>query len=744
VGERGRFLHLDERAGWRAAALQAVVVSPAGSLRLDVLPGTARPLADAQGTFGGLTAPTGLVVDGDEIYVLDAVHHVLRRFDPCSCSFAVVPCVGGRGTGPREWCNPHGIAISRRRDLYVADTGNRRVQVLSLNGLVLRAILGPFRVIREGGTIRVSAVAPTHTVAADGVTCEGLVSYPAEAWEPFDVAVTRSGCLYVSDSAQGLIHEFDARGRWSRAFDGASADSPPFVRPTHIALDRAGRIYVVQDARPFVVVLDAAGRFLERVEQPAQVDPRFCPTDIAVAEDGALYLGERFTRRLHAYRSGANGRHHYTGSSPHLPDAPCAIAFDRHGNPVVAGRTGGLARLDGDPSFVTSGHYFSEPLDSRIHRCEWHRVGMRAAIPEGTAVQVDTLTADGPKDTADVLALPDARWARAAVNDVVGSGTWDCLIQSPPGRFLWLRLTLRGPGTATPDLGQVRVHFPRVSSLQYLPAVYSEDPEARAFLPRFLSIFDSIRDGLTDRVARVAELFDPGAVPADRPSNGGPDFLTWLASWVGLTLDRGLPEARRRALLRNAHRLYALRGTREGLRLHVQLYTGREPRILEHFALRRWLFVDRARLGGASVLWGPNVIRRLQLDEHSRIGEFQLIDSGDPLRDPFHRFAHQVTVYLPAGTREPADEARALARIVEAAKPAHAQVTVRILDPRFRIGTASILGVDTMVARYPDEVVTSRGALGRDTVLGPPPGPAQTPSLAIGSRSRIGSSTRVD
>ncbi len=44
---------------------------------------------------------------------------------------------------------------------------------------------------------------------------------------------------------------------------------------------------------------------------------------------------------------------------------------------------------------------------------------------------------------------------------------------------------------ATPSIEQVKVYYPRASSLQYLPAVYREDAVSADFLARFLSIFDT-------------------------------------------------------------------------------------------------------------------------------------------------------------------------------------------------------------------------------------------------------------
>ncbi|MEA2574703.1 MAG: hypothetical protein QOH93_2001, partial [Chloroflexia bacterium] len=165
--------------------------------------------------------------------------------------------------------------------------------------------------------------------------------------------------------------------------------------------------------------------------------------------------------------------------------------------------------------------------------------------------------------------------------------------------------------------------------------------------------------------------------------------------------------------------------------------------ILEHFKLRRWLFLDSARLGDQSALWGKEIVDRLQLGENSQIGSFQLVDSGDPLHDPFYYYAHQFTVFVPLPSGGTDTQKHTLRRIVEMAKPAHALGNLQLYEPRFRVGHAFV-GVDTIVSQYPEGVVESEGKLGFDTVLGPSTDEGAPPTMRVGVRARIGSSTLID
>jgi phage tail-like protein len=728
-------LLLNRRVGWRVASLDPTVeFNDAGELSLRRQPGSLRPLVDGAGSFGGLAVPTGLAVDADDqVYILDGEAHVIKRFDPCSETFKALPCIGGKGSAPRQLKDPHGICVSCCGDLYVADTGNHRVQVFALKGLPLRAIWGPLRIKSEANGISVEPASPFHNPQDD-------------LWQPWDIALsTKNNRVYITDYGHGLIHVFDACGRWLKAFNGEAQDEPPFVNPTHIAIDKEGRVYVLAKERDYVTVLDADGKFLERVKAPPQVKDRFCPIALAVDQQGNICLSDRLSRRLYFYCKCDDGSYISSGACRAFNGLSTALVFDHLGNPLLGdAERKQVCCLDANAVYELEGRYYSEPLDSRLYRCQWHRVLLQTRIEFGTRVRIDTFTSESAKSAAEIQGLPETRWSTGQFDTSVNQGEWDCLIQSPPGRFLWLRLTLMGDSTQTPAVEQARIYFPRDSSLQYLPAVYSEDAVSRRFLDSFLSIFDTLWDGISGKLDDIASYFDPQATPADSAGPSQADFLSWLASWMGLTLDRHWPVEKRRQLLSQAYRLYQLRGTPEGLRLHIQLYTGVEPRILEHFKLRRWAFLSHARLGDQTALWGAEIVNRLQLNEHDQIGSFQLLDSGDPVRDPFHVYAHQFTVFVPSRACESETQRQTLERIVEMAKPAHTLGTVRIVEPRFRIGIQAFVGVDTVIGQYPNRVVEGAARLGYDSVIGPSADEEKPPTMRVGQHTRIGSSTLID
>jgi hypothetical protein len=171
------------------------------------------------------------------------------------------------------------------------------------------------------------------------------------------------------------------------------------------------------------------------------------------------------------------------------------------------------------------------------------------------------------------------------------------------------------------------------------------------------------------------------------------------------------------------------------------------PLILEHFQLRRWLFVGTGRLGDEAALWGRSIVNRSQLNETARAGVTQIIGTQDPYRDPFHVYAHRFSVFVPAcfGTSDAAR--RSLINLLESERPAHTVYQLEFVEPRFRIGFQSTIGFNSVVGKYPGSVRLTGDEPG--TPVGPAsvlsgPGSCTAPDFEIGRNSTIGSTTRLD
>lgn len=682
-----KFLLLDARVGWRAMKLDQVAINPAtASLELAPLPGVLPEMTDESGSFGGLTLPSNVAMGGDgSIYLLDRASLRLKRFDPCCCRFDVVPCFGGSGKGARNLSEPGGIAICAG-DLYVCDSGNARVLVLSLRGLLLRAIW----------MLPAAAQMPNP-------------------WRPVDIAPDGRGHLHVADPNNGAIHRFHPSGRYLSSQTG-------FGVARHVVFDCSDNMYVHVEGEPVVRAVNASPDLFPALPFPLD-------------RKGNLNLGGLCT-------------------------PPASAIFD------LSGALMPLQPVNGPLQF-TSGTYISAALDSRTYRCEWHRIVLSGSMPSGSRVIVSTFTAEAEAPESHIDLLPESAWDKHRAGSLPG-GEWDCLIGSKGGRYLWLRLEIRGDGFSSPSLSSVRLEFPRISLRRYLPAVFGEEPSGASFTDRFLSIFDTTIRSIETQVDNQSRLYDPMSAPAEKDA----DFLTWLGSWLGISLERHWPEQRRRHWLKNAPKNFCMRGTLTGLHRQLILFLGFDyvgeccpvveccpkvplcppgpkakpafeapPLILEHFKLRRWLFVGAGRLGDQAKLWGESIVGRSQLDANAQIGVTRMHGIQDAYRDPFHHYAHKFTVFVPACYGKSPQARRSLINLLESEKPAHTQPAIEYVSPRMRIGVQASVGLNTVVGRYPEHVLLGGARLGGDSVL--PESPAGgAPAFRTGA-SRIGSSTRL-
>lgn len=100
-----------------------------------------------------------------------------------------------------------------------------------------------------------------------------------------------------------------------------------------------------------------------------------------------------------------------------------------------------------------------------------------------------------------------------------------------------------------------------------LPAMLVEDE----FTQRFVGGIDDVLAPITSTMDNLPAYLDPWLAP--------PDYLDWLAQWVGVAMDSNWPIERRRAIVAHASDVYAWRGTARGLAEAVEAATGVVPEI---------------------------------------------------------------------------------------------------------------------------------------------------------------------
>lgn len=103
--------------------------------------------------------------------------------------------------------------------------------------------------------------------------------------------------------------------------------------------------------------------------------------------------------------------------------------------------------------------------------------------------------------------------------------------------------------------------------------IHAGAEHALTFFEDFVGAFDSVLAPVHVSIEDLDLYLDPRTCP--------PDFLPWLASWLGIALNERWPLTRRRRFVHRAAELFRLRGTLDGLRQAVELYTDATPSIVE-------------------------------------------------------------------------------------------------------------------------------------------------------------------
>ena len=106
---------------------------------------------------------------------------------------------------------------------------------------------------------------------------------------------------------------------------------------------------------------------------------------------------------------------------------------------------------------------------------------VEADVPPRTSISLAVSTSEIDPAPDQGNAAVDVNWSGFAAGLPHPSdwseetGAHDFLIQGqPPGRYLYLRLRLSGPGTATPRVRRIQLDFPRATNLDFPVRVFEK------------------------------------------------------------------------------------------------------------------------------------------------------------------------------------------------------------------------------------------------------------------------------
>ena len=239
----------------------------------------------AAATSAELDDPSGIAVDSSgNLYIADTSNHVIRKVAGGTITTYAGTNVSG-GTGDHglaidaQLANPTGLTLDAAGNLYIADTGNSRIRIVTkATGDITSLSTGNFILsspkgvavdaagnvyIADTNNSRVLKVAPrgsitkTTTVAGTsviGFSGDGGPATSAQLAYPSSLAVDAAGNIYIADSynqrirrvsaATGIITTVAGTKFSGYTGDGGSSTSAELSFPRVVLLDPSGNIYI--------------------------------------------------------------------------------------------------------------------------------------------------------------------------------------------------------------------------------------------------------------------------------------------------------------------------------------------------------------------------------------------------------------------------------------------------------------------------------------------------------------------
>jgi len=260
-----------------------------------------------------LTEPMGVAVsdDGNVVYVSDTGQSAIFVFDFGKKKFHKIEGVIG----------PIGLALDSEQNLYVVEQAKKGVTVFNPEGKQVRfltdkSIERPTGLALDRDRKRIYLADTGHSKSKEhtikilsldgkliGKIGEGKGNAPGQFLYPTYLALDREGDLYVTDSLNCRVQEFDPNGKYLRSFGERGDAWGEFTRPKGVALDSFGNLYVADSGWSNIQIFNQNGQILlffgGRGPLPGMLKN---PTAVTIDAANHIYVGDFLNHRVEEYR----------------------------------------------------------------------------------------------------------------------------------------------------------------------------------------------------------------------------------------------------------------------------------------------------------------------------------------------------------------------------------------------------------------------------------------------------------
>ncbi len=355
---------------------------------------------------GQFSKPRGIAIDpSGHVWVADEGNDRMEEF---STEGAYMKTLGSQGTGNGKFEEPYSLSFDATGDMYVVDTGNVRVQEFNAAGEYVRQFGSSQIVFDENITVgpegnvwlsdiaysRIEEFSATGEFLTkfgsngsgnsqfslpEGVSAFGSNLYIVDSGnnrvkkylnaapatvlysssfgttgtgngqlkKPWGLVTDSSGNVWVADSENNRVEEFNSGGSYVRAFGSSGSGNGQFKTPKGIAVDSSGHVWVADTGNDRVQEFSSEGTFVRAFGSAGTGNGQFEePRGIAVDTSGHVWVADTGNNRLQEFSS--EGTYMKTlgsaGTGNGQFEKPAALGFDATGDLYVL--DGGNYRIE--------------------------------------------------------------------------------------------------------------------------------------------------------------------------------------------------------------------------------------------------------------------------------------------------------------------------------------------------------------------------------------------------------------